>query len=175
MSDSPNKILSAHLGEIAQHYQNKKEKYRTIAYKKTSKSILNHPQVITSGEDALKIPGVGKSVLKTIDTFFETGKVDRLEDVNSSEEEVLNLFQTIHGVGLSKAKDLHKGGYRTLADLKNAKMTNAQRVGLLWYDDIKLPIPRSEIDLYKKYFDRVLEGYTWEIAGSYRRGGRTIG
>lgn len=45
---------------------------------------------------------------------------------------------------------LYEKGYRTLDDLKNEEsLTNSQRLGLKYFDDIKKRIPRHEVSPYE--------------------------
>lgn len=45
---------------------------------------------------------------------------------------------------------LYEKGHRTLDDLKNEEpLTNSQRLGLKYFDDIKKRIPRHEVSPYE--------------------------
>lgn len=177
--DVSNSEIASHLEEVAKHYQNREDKYRAIAYRKAAAIIKKHPTTITSGKEAMALKGIGKSIAETIDTYLKEGIVDRLQKIDLSEEDTLNLFQSVHGIGPVKAKNLYKAGFRTIESLserpKEAKLTKAQILGLKWYKDINQPIPRAEIDQFHDYFSHVLEGLQWEITGSYRRGAEQSG
>jgi len=51
-----------------------------LAYKKVSAALSDHPTPITSGKEAAKLPGIGKSSAEKIDQFLATGKIDKLEE-----------------------------------------------------------------------------------------------
>lgn len=58
----------------------------------------------------------------------------------------ISLFGEVWGVGPATALKLYDKGHRTLEDLKNdASLTNAQKLGLQYFDDIKTRIPRHEV------------------------------
>lgn len=56
------------------------------------------------------------------------------------------MFGEVWGVGPATALKLYDKGHRTLEDLKNdPSLTNAQKLGLQYFDDIKTRIPRHEV------------------------------
>lgn len=56
------------------------------------------------------------------------------------------MFGEVWGIGPATALKLYEKGHRTLDDLKNEdSLTNAQRTGLNYFDDIKTRIPRHEV------------------------------
>ena len=58
----------------------------------------------------------------------------------------ISLFGEVWGVGPATALKLYEKGHRTLDDLrKDESLTNAQRIGLKYFDDIKQRIPRHEV------------------------------
>jgi DNA polymerase lambda len=58
----------------------------------------------------------------------------------------INLFGEVWGIGPATALKLYEKGYRTLDDLKNEELlTNSQRIGLKYFQDIKHRIPRHEV------------------------------
>lgn len=58
----------------------------------------------------------------------------------------ISLFGEIWGVGPATALKLYEKGHRTLDDLKSEEsLTNSQRLGLKYFNDIKIRIPRQEV------------------------------
>ena len=52
------------------------------------------------------------------------------------------MFGEVWGIGPATALKLYEKGHRTLDDLKDeTSLTNAQRLGLKYFDDIKQRIP----------------------------------
>ncbi|KAL6577105.1 hypothetical protein OROMI_011381 [Orobanche minor] len=73
------------------------------------------------------------------------------------------LFGEVWGIGPATAKKLYEKGHRTLDDLKNeGSLTNAQQLGLKYFDDIRKRIPRNEaqemVCLLEKAGEDVLPG-----------------
>lgn len=58
----------------------------------------------------------------------------------------ISLFGEVWGVGPATALKLYEKGHRTLDDLrKDESLTNAQKIGLKFFDDIKQRIPRHDV------------------------------
>ena len=91
---------------------------------------------------------------------------------------LLELTQ-IHGIGNKKAKELiEKHKIKSIDELKKRKelLNSKQLLGLKYYEDIKLKIPRDEIVEYEKHFKKnIIPGTEMEIVGSYRRGKNLLG
>jgi DNA polymerase/3'-5' exonuclease PolX len=134
-----------------------------------------------NGNHFKDIPGIGKGIMDRIDQILETGKLKQLGD--TSEYDTLELFQKIYGVGIVKAQELYNAGYRKIDELRKDEnklnLTNAQKVGLKYFEDINSKIPRSEITKFKrilaKAVNKVSEEIQFEIVGSYRRKAKESG
>ena len=155
----------------------KGDQYRKRAYQNAIDAISNHPYEIRCGEDAQKIDGVGKSIGQKIDEILKTGTLKVLEErlVEEVEKErVTEMFEKIYGVGVRKAEQWYKQGYRSMEDLKEEvpNMTSAQQIGYKYYDDINQRIPRDEMDQFNELFKNIFLTYEieYQICGSYRRG-----
>ena len=58
----------------------------------------------------------------------------------------LILFSSIWGVGPATAQRFYEKGHRNLNDLRDESLlTASQRVGLQFYDDLNVKIPRHEV------------------------------
>lgn len=56
------------------------------------------------------------------------------------------MFGEVWGVGPATALKLYEKGHRSLDDLKNDDtLTNSQKLGLKYFDDIRTRIPREEV------------------------------
>lgn len=55
-------------------------------YRKAAVAIAAHPQPLTSGAEAKKLPGVGKKISDKIDEFLATGKLNKLTKIHDSPE-----------------------------------------------------------------------------------------
>lgn len=155
-----------------------KNTYQKKSYKTASDSIRRYDKLITSGSQAQKeIKGVGKSIADKIDEVLETGKLNYLEQRDpeiKQKQQITTQFEKIHGVGPKTAEKWYDEGYRGLESLKDKynTMTDQQKLGYYYYNQLNTRIPRSEIDEFDKLLKQIWEPYEFkfEIGGSYRRG-----
>ena len=86
----------------------------------------------------------------------------------------------IYGVGSHLANQFYKEGCRTLEDVrKREDLTDAQKIGLKYFDDIQIRIPRDEVQDFEQRIQKVMEhmgiGLHGQVLGSYRRGAESCG
>ena len=73
-------ILEA-LASLEGEEHGSKDPFKIRAYRKASEIIRELDYEVTSGEDAMKLPGIGKGIAKKIDEFLQTGEIARLEEL----------------------------------------------------------------------------------------------
>ena len=77
-------------------------------------------------------------------------------------------------LGPAKSKELYDIGVRSIADLKDhaTKLTHAQRVGVKYFNDFELRIPRSEVrqvlSMFSEKVSALDKNYLFDVCGSYR-------
>ena len=99
--------------------------------------------------------------------------------MRDSQKQVAGLVE-IDGIGPKLAKKLLDQGIDTLNKLRKAykdgevKLTEVQRLGITYYEDLHDKIPRAEIQQFEKELKKVVKEVDpkldFEIMGSYRRG-----
>jgi DNA polymerase/3'-5' exonuclease PolX len=179
-----NARLVAILQQLSELYQSQKDVRRANAFGTAAAALRQVPYPITSGKQALSLPGVGKSTADIIDEYLRTGKVWRLGELQGADapmispeeaqkQEVLKVFQTVHGIGPVSAARFYDEGYRTLEQLyANPQLKDAQRLAMYWGNQLNQRIPHAEIDQIREYINSCFapEAIRWDITGSYRRG-----
>lgn len=75
-----NGALASAFAELAEFEFKKGERMKGAAYKKVAKALAETTDEITSGKQAAKLPGIGKSSAAKIDEFLETGAIAKLEE-----------------------------------------------------------------------------------------------
>lgn len=173
-----NQGLIDHFDKLIQYYYVLNEKWRIKTFQKVVEIIEEYPAVIISGKDIEDIKGIGPSTVQEVNEFLQKGTSDRLEALKSRLGDalpVLALFKTIFGVGPVKAAELYVYGYRTIGELSKAPLSDASRTYLKYYYEFEERIPRSEMDMFYQAISERLVGWTWELAGSYRRGEASSG
>ena len=160
----------------------KGEPFRARAYQKAQETLMAFPRDITSVEQLKGQPGIGSTILEKLNEYVNTGTLKILEREKNNP---VNILGEIYGVGPKKAKDLVEKGIVNIEQLRERQddvLNDIQKVGLKYYEDILKRIPRSEVEEYKKLFDKDFEKVVgsgsdshMEIVGSYRRGAESSG
>lgn len=172
-----NKELADELHLIGSYYTIARDTYRARAFNTAAAKIAAHPVAILSGAQARReLTGIGDSIQEAIDEYLTTGTVQRLEILQAQfpdRQKTIDFFLSFYGIGPATAVSLYDKGLRTLEDLWfRGNLNQAQQIGIMWREHIKLPIPRDEMILVNEKIGSILNPYgvKWTIAGSYRRG-----
>ena len=75
--------IAALFTELADFEFKKGEKFKGAGYKKVAAALLTAEKV-TSGKEAQKLKGIGKSSGEKIQEFLDTGKVAKLEEYRTN-------------------------------------------------------------------------------------------
>lgn len=172
-----NQNIADILNEIGLYYEIEGDQYRKKSFLNGAHMIRNYKEEITSRDDVISIPGIGKSISEVIDEYLTTGKVQRLEDLrekHKKQKETFDYFKSFYGIGSVKASELVKAGYTTLSQIwddKDKLLTKAQQDGIFWRNHINVRIPREEMHIINDEISTLFDGYdfNWVMAGSYRR------
>lgn len=153
--------------------------FKARSYAAAIKTLQEMPGPFRSLEDLpapTKGDGLGTEIRKKLERILTTGSLDIPETVRARAT-ALETFMNVYGIGPKKAEDLVAAGYTTIAALRAAAATDAkllnknQRIGLEYYEQLLLRIPRTEMDEHATLLmtakPTALEGV---IVGSYRRG-----
>lgn len=179
--ENPNGETIRLLKELSDYYDRIHDEWRSKGYRKAIRTLKRHPTKISSYSEAIQLPNIGHRLAQKIEEIALTHRLRRLESAKiSPEDELLQKFLGIYGVGLSQASKWIAAGYKSLKDLDSkAKLTENQRLGIEHYSDFNTRIPRTEVTAIRDIIqDAVLSldsRYSIEIAGSYRRGSSTCG
>lgn len=172
--------------------------FRIRAYRTAVNTVngLGKPlqAMVAEGEDLTALPGIGKNVAAHIVELLETGKIDRLEEVEAEIPRSLAELMALDGVGPKKAKKLFDElDVRTVDDLERAldskEVEGLEGFGVRSAAKIRQAIVehrehtgRFRIDEVEKLTAGLLEHVAEapgaervEIAGSLRRRKETIG
>ena len=157
-----------------------KSTFKVRAYQKVIKQ-LKIIEKIESWEDLEDVSGIGKKITDKINEIFKTGKLKSAEKARTTHNlEIYDILMKIHGVGATKAKQLvEENNVTSIEDLKikledNPELLNKkQKIGLKYYEDINLKIPRKEMEEHEKFLLNTLSILDKDIeitvVGSYRR------
>lgn len=177
--DRYNEDFSGLMDKLNKIMMKKGEPFRGRAYTKAEETILSIDEDIKDYSELKGKPGIGETILSKLKEYQETGTLKMLEKY---ENDPIQIFTEIHGIGPKKAEALKEKGIKTIEELKNNKdeLNDTQKMGLQYYEELQERIPREEIVKYESEFKKVFESVndgkgSFEIVGSYRRGAKTSG
>ncbi|RHZ80557.1 hypothetical protein Glove_134g214 [Diversispora epigaea] len=164
------------LNKLAEREKEEKDHHRERAYRAAIKSIKDYPKEITSGKEAQKLKGIGKSISDKIDEILETGTCAQLQD--SSQRELIHLFMTLPDIGRANAKKLIEKGYKSIEELeKDPDVTPLLKSELPYIEELNQEILREELEeLRKKIVETLIKldaRLMSRSCGSFRRGAST--
>lgn len=178
---NPNDGTIAILQAMSDIYERNNNRWRTLAYRRVISVLRQQTSKISTFESALALPYVGSRLALKIEEIVTTNRLRRLDsEVSEANDEALQLFLNIYGVGLSQASKWAAQGHKSLQDLvENVSLTQNQRIGIEHYKDFSTRIPRSEVtllgDIVKAVASDIDPDIEIIIGGSYRRGSMDSG
>ena len=130
----------------------RESEFRITSYEKIIKE-LKKIEKIESINNLNNINVLGKKSIDKIKTIIETNKLPQHNNIkmNLDKIKILKSFQNIYGIGPTMAKKLYNGGIKNINDLRRKVkkqeiiLTNAQKVSLKYYNNLKTRIPYDEI------------------------------
>ncbi|OQS04583.1 DNA polymerase lambda [Thraustotheca clavata] len=155
-----------------------KDEWRENSYKRIVSILKQLPYKVNSTDDIKPQFGLNTNGIAKIREILETGSLRKLEAKRSDPTlSVLREFSNIWGVGPATAKSLYGQGFRSLKQLKEKEatiLTEQQRIGLAYYDDFLMKIPREEVEeieaIVKEQVKQLNPRAIAITCGSYRRG-----
>ena len=183
-SDKPNSEFCEILNELSVYERTvANNAFKANAYRKAATIISKHPTKLTSGQEAMKLPGVGKQIGLKLDEFLQSGSLQKLDKIKKDDtSQAITELTRVSGIGPASARKFvteHK--INSIDDLRKntALLNNHQQIGLKYLEELEERIPRDEVDKWKKLIFKniaeVDEQFTMEICGSYRRGASSCG
>ncbi|KAF7865821.1 hypothetical protein EAF04_005986 [Stromatinia cepivora] len=154
------------------------------AYSTSIASIAAYPYTFTSPNEVIRLPGCDQKIANLFLQYQSTGTIDEvIEFQNNPRMQVLRLFYNIWGAGDATARDFYdKKGWRDLDDIIEygwGRLTRVQQIGVKYYDEFLLPIPRAEVEeigsIVLSEARKIDKGYQMVIVGGYRRGKENCG
>ncbi|KAH7301721.1 hypothetical protein KP509_23G039000 [Ceratopteris richardii] len=177
-----NKHLTDILREMWEIYESVLgDDWRALTFRKAAIQLEKLPYKILSMEDIKHISGIGKSMVANIKEILCTGKLQKLECLKADAKvSTLRHLASVWGIGPKLALKLYQEGHRSVSDLVKASgLSQMAHIGLKYYDDLTLRIPRDEVTAAEKYVqnegETLCPGICISVAGSYRRGNLTCG
>ena len=177
---TPNDDFIAQLKKIKLARLLTRDEIGVRAYSTSIASIAAYTYKLTSTKEILALPGCDQKIAHLFYEWETTGKIQAVVDLDADPAlSTLKTFYNIWGVGAKTASVFYYDkGWKDLDDIIEFGWTlisRVQQIGLKFYDEFELKIPRSEVEFIasvvtyhaKQVID---EGIECIIVGGYRRG-----
>ncbi|MCJ1323324.1 hypothetical protein MMC15_008680 [Xylographa vitiligo] len=177
---TPNDEFVAHLETIKLERILTGDEIGVRAYSTSIASIRAYPYELTSTKEILSLPGCDHKIAHLFYEWETTGHIQAVDDIQADPIlTALRIFYNIWGVGAKTAREFyHDRKRRELDDIIEfewSSLTRVQQIGLKFYEEFELKIPRSEVEYIasivtyhaKKVVDDQIESV---VVGGYRRG-----
>ncbi|KAI5204954.1 Nucleotidyltransferase [Aureobasidium subglaciale] len=184
-ADPPNAEFIAQLDKIKLARLLTGDEIGVRAYSTSIAAIAAYPHKFSSAREIMHLPGCDAKIANLFVEFANYGKITEAEEgENNDELKVVKLFYNIWGVGATTARDYFKEkGWRDLDDVVEfgwSTLSRVQQIGVKYYDEFLLPIPRSEVEdiaaIIHKHAVKVSDqGMQSLVVGGYRRGKENCG
>ncbi|XP_067857234.1 DNA-directed DNA/RNA polymerase mu [Heptranchias perlo] len=175
--NNKNRLFTDALKILAENAELCESEGRYLAFTRASSILKSLPYNMTRMDDLQGIPSLGDHSRKVIKEILEDGICSEVENVIQNERyQTLKLFTSIFGVGVKTADKWYREGLRTLDELRASKikLTKEQTAGLLYYEDLNVPVTRAEADLIGQIVEaaihRFLPTAVITLTGGFRRG-----
>ncbi|OLN97469.1 DNA polymerase type-X family protein pol4 [Colletotrichum chlorophyti] len=120
------------------------------AYSTSIATISAYPYVLASPQEVARLPGCGIKIAELWHEWNETGRLREADEGQADPKlSVIHMFYDIWGVGDTTARDFYNRGWRDLDDVVEYgwdNLSRVQQIGVKYYDEFKLKIPRSEVE-----------------------------
>ncbi|KAF2423723.1 Nucleotidyltransferase [Tothia fuscella] len=150
------------------------------AYSSSIASIAAYEYKINHPREILRLPACEVKIANLWIEWKNTGEIAEAKaDEEDETLQILKLFYDIWGVGATTARDFcHDKGWRDIDDVIEFgwnSLSRVQQIGVKYYDEFKLGIPRAEVELIASKIEEHCvkirdSGIETIVVGGYRRG-----
>lgn len=180
-ADSPNEAFIGLLKKIRTARELTLDQIGVRSYSTSIASLMAYPYRLQSSREVLALPGCNRKIAQLFHEYkTNSGRLQAVDEIDADPAlTVLQEFYNIWGVGAATARDFYYDKeWRDLDDIIEhgwESLNRVQQIGLKYYDDFLLPIPRSDVEaiatIIKEHAVRVSnDKIQCAIVGGYRRG-----
>jgi DNA polymerase IV len=178
----PNQELVDVLLKLRLQWTIEDDERRVRAYSSAIASLKAYPIKIKDADEVKQLEGCGGSIANKVSEYLQSGTIHQVQSAWQDEALLTKYtFWNVHGLG---AKGVHlwynERGYRSLNDAIQSAwdtLPRPQQIGLKYYDDFLIKIPRSEVEeIVRVVHDAAQRVFGHDspvdstCCGSYRRG-----
>ena len=176
-------LIIKYFNELADIYYKLNDRFRADSYYEAVYRIKKIHIIPKTKKELMKIEGIGDGISHKILEIINTKKLTYLDNFKKDKKiNALISLLKISGIGVKKALSLIEDNITNYDELESGiikgevKLTNAQELGVMYYDDLNKKIPYKEVVKLEKYLLKYKENKnkgSIEIVG--RRGKKEIG
>ncbi|MCJ1411792.1 hypothetical protein MMC19_005884 [Ptychographa xylographoides] len=177
---SPNDDFIAQLKKIKLARLLTADEIGVRAYSTSIASLAAYPYRLTTVKEIIQLPGCDHKIAQLFQEWHTTGQIQAVDELEADATlTTLRCFYNIWGVGAISAREFYYDrGWKDLDDIIEfgwSTLSRVQQIGLKYYDEFELKIPRSEVEYIASiviYHAKKIrgEGVECVIVGGYRRG-----
>ncbi|KAM0438910.1 hypothetical protein ACHAPT_001671 [Fusarium lateritium] len=179
----PNEAFVEALTEVRTIRRLQGDEVGVRAYSTSIATVSAYPYKLQNPQEVERLPGCGGKIAELWRQWKETGELMEVRKANADPMvSVLKLFYNIWGVGDTTAREFYRKGWRDLNDLVELgwdSLSRSQQIGIKFYDELLLKIPRDEVGsigtAILKHARKIDPGFEMVITGGYRRGKQQCG
>ncbi len=161
----------------------RRKPFQARAYSEAIDQLQSLQGPVTSVKDVEGLSGFGKKLKEKVEEIITTGRLKAAEEAGKEVQlDLVDELLGVHGVGPVKARELITAGITSIADLRKklaadpSILNDVQTLGLKYYEDSQLRIPRIEMEKHEEFIINALhEEFQGVVVGSYRRGAESSG
>lgn len=150
--------------------------YKVIAYVKAIKALKAIKVPVLSGDQAQKLDGIGPGIAGVISQVLREGRLktqeERIEGM-ASRQPIIDRFMGIWDVKAKTASQWYNKGHKELEDLVGEELTDKQKLGIKYYEDLQKKISRKAVDNAVEDLRAILGDGVVAI-GPYRTGAEEV-
>jgi DNA polymerase beta len=149
--------------------------YKVRSFQVAIAAINDHKKPIRSGQEAIKLRGIGLGIANRIDFFLQGKEYDEgLDKQARARLLAIETFQKIPWIGERTSTNLVNAGAASVSDLHLPKyaslLTPTQKVGVLYGDHMTRPVFRAEAaEIVAFIRDHISYNFDVHLTGAYRR------
>lgn len=184
-SDQANSEFIDELKKIRRTRELRGDEIGVRAYSTSIAAVAAYPYLVGHPQEILQLPGCDVKIANLWIEWKNTGVIKEAQEGENDEAmKVLRDFYEIWGVGATTAREFYYDkGWRDRDDIVEYgwdTLTRVQQIGLKYYDEFLLGIPRAEVEsiaaVVKEHAIRVRDtGIEVLVVGGYRRGKKESG
>ncbi|KAH9057523.1 hypothetical protein EDB87DRAFT_1686253 [Lactarius vividus] len=149
--------------------------YKVRSFQVALAAIHEHNKPICSGQEAIKLRGIGLGIANRIDFFLQGKEYDEASEKQAKARLLaVEAFQKIPGIGERTATNLVNAGAASDSDLDLPKyaglLSPSQKVNVLYRDHLTRPVSRSAAEEITAFIrDHISTNFEVHLTGAYRR------